>query len=222
MQIFIDSADPNEIREAYSWGIIDGVTTNPTLAAKAGRPYREIVDDILSIIGPENTISLETVATDVDEMIAEGEKLAAMDSANERIVVKVPATLAGITATKRLSEKGIKVNVTLVFSPTQALLAAKAGAYFVSPFVDRLDDIDPGTGNLLVKDIRDIYDNFNFESQVLYASVRSVDKVADAALIGADIATVPFKILRELSSHPLTDKGVEMFLDDWKKSGLSL
>jgi transaldolase len=218
MQLFIDSADPKEIREAWGWGIIDGVTTNPSLAAKVGKPYTDIVKEILEVAN-DGVVNLEVVATDYQGMVDQAETLSKMD---ERIVVKLPCTQDGIKATAKLAGMGVFVNVTLVFSVTQALLAAKAGAVYVSPFVGRLDDVDPNSGDTLVEDIRTMYDNYDFDTEILYASVRDAKHVADAALIGADVATVPFEILKQLVQHPLTDKGLSKFLEDWNASGLTL
>lgn len=199
--------------------MIDGVTTNPSLAAKVGKPYPEIVKEILEIIGPEATISLEVIATDFEGMVEQGSKLAALD---ERVVVKIPCTQDGLRATRALSEKDIKVNVTLVFSPVQTLLAAKAGAFYVSPFIGRLDDVEYGAGDDVVEASLQIMDNYMFESEILYASVRDVDHVMHAAMIGADIITIPFAILEKLVEHPLTATGLNKFLEDWKESGLEL
>ncbi len=218
MQLFIDSANPEEIREAWDWGIIDGVTTNPTLAAKVGKPYAEIVKEILEI-AIDGVVNLEVIATDYAGMVEQAEALAKID---ERIVVKLPCTQDGIKACAKLAGMGVFVNITLVFSVNQALLAAKAGAVYVSPFVGRLDDMEANAGDKLVEDIRTVYDNYDFDTEILYASVRDPQHVADAALIGADVATVPFAILKQLVQHPLTDKGLDQFLADWKSSGLSL
>ncbi|MCA9379167.1 fructose-6-phosphate aldolase [Candidatus Dojkabacteria bacterium] len=219
MKLFIDSADSQEIKTAWDWGIIDGVTTNPSLAAKAGRPYSEVALQILDILGQDTYLSLEVIATDVDGIMQQAKQLSSMDS---RVVVKIPCTQAGVQATHRLSGEGTLVNMTLVFSPAQALLAAKAGAFFVSPFVGRLDDAQEGSGNNTVAEIINIFDNYDFASQVLYSSVRDVRHVEDAAILGADIATVPFKVLQKLVEHPLTDKGLDKFLADWDKAGLTL
>ncbi len=219
MELFIDSADPNEIRTAWDWGIISGVTTNPTLAARTGKPYRDTVQEILSILDEDGILNLEVVATDYAKILTEARALAEID---ERVVVKVPCTQDGIKACAKLSASGILVNVTLVFSPVQALLAAQAGAFYVSPFVGRLDDVESSAGDEVVAKILDIYDNYDFETEVLYASVRDVQHVEDAALLGADIATVPFDILGQLVKHPLTDKGLEKFLSDWKEAKLEL
>lgn len=211
MKIFIDTADINEIRAANAMGVIDGVTTNPSLIAKTGRDFKGVVQDIVAEInGP---ISLEVTATDADGMVAEAKKLAEF---SKNIVVKVPLTEAGLVATKRLTSEGIRTNVTLCFSPTQALLAAKAGATYISPFIGRLDDIST-VGMELIEQIRTIYDNYGFNTQVLVASVRNPVHVRDAALIGADVCTVPFNVIQQLTKHPLTDIGIEKFMKDWKK-----
>lgn len=219
MQLFIDSADPKEIATAWDWGIIDGVTTNPSLAAKIGTPYPEIVEKILDILDPDSTLSLEVTATDYEGIVSQGKALADLD---ERIVVKVPCTAAGIKATHKLSSQGILVNVTLVFSARQALLAAKAGAFYVSPFAGRLEDIESEADDRVIQRIVDIYDKYQYHTQILYASVRTVQHVEMAAIYGVDITTCPFPILQSLVEHPLTDKGLEKFLADWRESGLQL
>ncbi len=217
MQLFIDSADPVEIKEAFSWGYLDGVTTNPSLAAKVGRPYKEIVDEILAIVnGP---VSLETIATDVDGMVKEARALAGI---NNNVYAKIPCIVEGFAATKILAADGIKVNMTLCFSTNQALLAAKSGAAYISPFLGRVDDIQEGGGAELLSSIRTVYDTYHFETKILAASIRSAAHVEMAAELGADIATIPFKILKDLAKHPLTDTGLKKFLDDWEKSGLKL
>ena len=216
MQLFIDSADIAELRSAAASGLIDGVTTNPSLIAKSGRKMKEAIAEICSIIpGP---VSAEAVATDVDGMLAEGRYLARIAS---NVVVKLPLTENGLRACRTLSDEGIRVNVTLCFSAVQALLAAKAGAYFISPFIGRLDDkgID-GMG--LIREIRKIYDNYGFATNILAASIRSADHVRDSALAGADCATLPPKIFVALYKHALTDAGVEAFLKDWKSTGQSI
>lgn len=211
MKIFLDTANVEKIKEAASWGILDGVTTNPTLIAKEGRPFEETVREILSIVkGP---VSLEVVSTDWEGMVKEARKLATYGS---NVVIKIPMTLDGLKATKVLSEEGIPVNVTLIFSPTQALLAAKAGARYVSPFIGRLDDIS-SYGMDLVRDIVQIFANYAFETEIIVASVRHPMHVLEAALAGAHIATVPFEVLQKLLKHPLTDIGLERFLKDWEK-----
>lgn len=212
MKFFIDTANIAEIKDAYAMGMVDGVTTNPSLIAKEGRAFEDIIKEICEIV--DGPISAEVISTDYDGMIQEAGKLAEI---HDNIVVKIPMTIDGIKATKTLTEEGIKTNVTLVFSPLQALMAAKAGATFVSPFVGRIDDIS-FDGMLLVEQIVEIYGNYAFDTQVIVASVRNPLHVLDAALIGADIATIPYSVLSRLASHPLTDKGLKAFLDDWKKA----
>lgn len=212
MKLFIDSANPKEIKTMWEVGIIDGVTTNPTLATKAGVDYRKAVEEIIRIV--DGDISLEVLATDTVGMVKEGRALAKI---HNNIVVKLPTTADGLKALKILSEEGIRVNMTLVFSANQALLVAKLGAYIVSPFVGRLDDIGQ-TGTDLISEIQQIYRNYNFETQVLFASVRSPLHVKQAALAGCEIATVPYDILQKLTKHPLTDSGLKTFLEDFDKS----
>jgi transaldolase len=214
MKFFVDTADVAEIRELAATGLVDGVTTNPTLVAKAGRNFREIVAEICELVpGP---VSAEVAATDLDGMLKEGRALASIAG---NVAVKVPLTWAGLKACKALTSEGTMVNVTLCFSANQALLAAKAGATFVSPFVGRLDDTG-ADGMELVREIRTIYDNYaELGTQILAASIRNVLHVKEAAMIGADVATVPPAVLRALVVHPLTDKGLELFLSDWKKTG---
>lgn len=216
MQLFIDTADVGELRAVASSGLIDGVTTNPSLIAKSGRKMKEAIAEICSIIpGP---VSAEAVATDVDGMLAEGRYLARIAS---NVVVKLPLTENGLKACRTLSDEGIRVNVTLCFSTVQAMLAAKAGAYFISPFIGRLDDkgID---GMELIREIRRVYDNYGFATNILSASIRSTDHVRLAALAGSDCATLPPKIFAALYKHELTDAGVEAFLKDWKSTGQSI
>lgn len=213
MQLYIDSANPKEVKAMAELGIIDGVTTNPSLAAKAGVTYREAVIQILKTV--DDNVSLEVLATDTENMVTEGRKLAKISN---KVVVKLPATSEGLKALKTLKLDGIRVNMTLVFSANQALLVAKLGAFIVSPFVGRLDDIGQ-TGTELISEIKQIYDNYKFETKILFASVRSPLHVKEAALIGADIATCPYDVLEKLVSHPLTDSGLERFLEDFKKSG---
>jgi transaldolase len=214
MKFFVDTADVAEIRELAATGLIDGVTTNPSLVAKTGRDFKAIIKEICELVpGP---VSAEVAALDTEGMIAEGRVLAKI-AAN--VTVKVPLTWDGLKACKALTEEGILVNVTLCFSANQALLAAKAGATFVSPFVGRLDDIGLD-GMELVAEIRAVYDNYaDLSTEILAASIRNVNHVKQAALIGADIATMPPAVLKALVKHPLTDKGVELFLADWKKTG---
>jgi transaldolase len=212
MKIFIDTAMVDEIREANRLGLIDGVTTNPSLVARAGKEFIPLIQEICDIVnGP---ISVEAVSTVAPEMVSEARRLAAI---HPNVVVKLPLTRDGLMATKELADKNVRVNMTLVFSPTQALLAAKAGAAYVSPFVGRLDDIShPGMD--LVEQILTIYENYDFLTEVIVASVRNPLHVLDAALMGAHIATIPFKVIEQLIRHPLTDLGVEAFLADWNKA----
>lgn len=216
MDIFLDTADLNEIKSLMSTGLIDGVTTNPSLVANAGKPFIEMLKELATIVsGP---ISAEVTATETNAMIAEGKKLAAIA---ENIVVKVPLTMDGLKACKALTSEDIMVNVTLCFSAPQALLAAKAGASFISPFVGRLDD-SGWDGMNLVRDIAEIYRNYMFETAILAASIRHPQHVLAAAKAGADIATMPPKVFKQLYQHPLTDIGLEMFQADWQKSGLTI
>ena len=211
MKFFIDTADVNEIREAESLGILDGVTTNPTLVSRTGRPFKETIEEICSIVkGP---VSAEVVSVDTDGIIKEGRELAKIA---DNIVVKVPLIKDGLKAVKALTSEGIKVNVTLCFSSNQALLAAKAGGTYISPFVGRLDD-KGHTGMEVVDEIRTIYDNYGFETQIIVASIRNPLHVRDAALMGADIATIPFAVFNNIVKHPLTDAGLKSFLADWEK-----
>lgn len=211
MKIFIDTANVEHIKEANSWGIIDGVTTNPSLIAKEGRDFKQVIKEITEIV--DGPISAEVISVTADKMVPEAEKLAKM---HKNIVIKIPMTAEGLKATKALSKKGIKTNVTLVFQPVQALLAAKAGATYVSPFVGRLDDISH-VGMDLVRTIVQIYKNYNFKTEVIVASVRSPNHVIEAALAGAHICTIPYNVLTQLVKHPLTDIGIEKFLSDWEK-----
>jgi transaldolase len=211
MKFFIDSANIKEIQEALSLGMCDGVTTNPSLVAKEKRPFDEVVKEILEAVpGP---VSLEVVSLDAAGMVAEAKKLVALGG---NVVIKVPLTTEGLKATKVLSAEGIDVNQTLVFSPVQALMAAKAGAAYVSPFVGRLDDVAQ-KGMDLVEQILSIFDNYGFSTEVIVASVRHPMHVLEAAMLGADIATIPFSVIAQLAKHPLTDAGIEKFLADWKK-----
>ncbi len=212
MKFFIDTANINEIKEAASYGLLDGVTTNPSLVAKEGKNFRELLDEIIKIV--DGPISAEVVATDYEGIMKEARELAKI---HKNIVVKVPLIKEGIKAVKSLTEEGIKTNVTLCFSPSQALLAAKAGATYISPFVGRLDDISHD-GMDLIQQIVQIYNNYNFNTQVLVASIRHPLHVVDAALMGAHVATMPFDVINKLFRHPLTDLGLEKFLSDWKKS----
>ncbi len=212
MKLFLDTANLDEIKTAATWGIVDGVTTNPTLIAREGKDFKATIQEICSYI--DGPISAETVSPDAEGMIREGREFAAW---HKNVHVKVPATVEGIKAAKKLSELGIKTNVTLVFSVNQVLLAAKAGATLISPFVGRLDDAGEN-GLDLVAAALDVLDNYGFESELLVASVRSPATVAKAAALGADIATVPFKVLEQMYQHPLTDAGIKKFMDDWKKA----
>ena len=213
MKFFADTAEISAIAELAAMGLVDGVTTNPSLILKSGRDILEVTREICAMI--DGPVSAEVVSLDADEMIAEGRKLAKIA---DNIAVKVPLTWAGLKACKVLSGEGHMVNVTLCFSANQALLAAKAGATFISPFVGRLDDINLD-GMDLIADIRTIYDNYNFGTQILAASARTVNHISDCALIGADVVTAPPSVLRKLADHPLTDKGLEGFMKDWAKTG---
>lgn len=212
MKFFLDTANVDEIREAASLGLIDGVTTNPSLVAKEGRPFEELIHEICEIV--QGPVSAEVVAMEADAMIEEGRRIAAI---HEHVVVKCPLIRDGIKATRALSDEGIRVNVTLCFSPTQALLAAKAGAAYISPFVGRLDDISYD-GMDLIQQIMTIYENYGFATEVLVASIRHPKHILDAALMGADVATIPFKVFDAMFNHPLTDKGLAAFLADWEKA----
>ena len=211
MKFFIDTANIDEIKKGVDMGLVDGVTTNPSLVAKEDKPFEEIIAEICKIV--DGPVSAEVVSLDSDGMIEEAKKLAAI---NENIVIKIPMIIEGIKAVKILTAEGIKTNVTLIFSAVQALLAAKVGATFVSPFVGRLDDIGAPSMDL-ISDIVSIYDNYGYQSEIIVASVRSPQHVMDAALIGADIATIPLKVITQLAKHPLTDIGMEQFLADWEK-----
>lgn len=211
MKIFLDTANLEELRTGAGWGIVDGVTTNPTLIAREGKPFEEQIRRICEIVNGD--VSAEVVATDANQMIEQGRELARI---HPNVVVKCPVTRDGIRATAALAREGLRVNVTLCFSPGQALLAAKAGAYIISPFVGRLDDIGE-LGMDLVRDILTIYRNYGFKTQVLAASLRSPLHVVEAARAGAHIGTMPFKVLDMLFNHPLTDKGLDQFLKDYRK-----
>ncbi|HPU93584.1 MAG TPA: fructose-6-phosphate aldolase [Candidatus Saccharicenans sp.] len=214
MKLFLDTANLSEIKEVASWGILDGVTTNPTLCSKENVPFEPLIKDICRLVnGP---VSVECVSTQAEEIVPEALKLSQL-AAN--IVVKIPVTLEGLKATRILAGSGVKVNMTLVFSPSQALLAAKAGAAFVSPFIGRLDDVSEH-GMELVEQILTIYENYQFETEVIVASIRHPGHVVEAALLGADIATVPYGVMEKLVKHPLTDTGIDRFLADWKKVSL--
>lgn len=212
MKFFVDTADVNEIREAVALGVVDGVTTNPSLASKTGRPFEELIREICEIV--DGPISAEVVATDREGILREAHQLAGI---HPNVVVKVPLIPEGIAAVRALSEEGIRTNVTLCFSAVQALLAAKAGATYISPFLGRLDDVGH-VGMELIHDIRLIYDNYGFTTQILAASLRHPLHVHEAAKAGADVGTLPVKVLRQLFQHPLTDLGLEKFLADWAKS----
>jgi transaldolase len=213
MKFFIDTANIDEIRKANELGMVDGVTTNPSLVAKEGREFKELLKEICGIV--DGPVSAEVVSLDAEGMTREARDLAKVA---DNVVIKVPLIEEGLKATRTLAREGIKVNVTLCFSPVQALMAAKAGASFISPFVGRLDDISQ-VGMELVDQIVTIYDNYGFETEVIVASVRNPTHVLDAALMGADIATIPYKVISQLIKHPLTDIGLEKFLADWKKLG---
>lgn len=211
MQFFIDTANLEEIRQAAALGLVDGVTTNPSLIAKEGCPFEDRIREICTLV--DGPVSAEVVSTDSEGMLAEACRLAQLA---RNVAVKVPLTTAGLKATKQLTGEGVQVNMTLVFSPLQALLAAKAGATFVSPFIGRLDDIAQD-GMALVQDIVQIYDNYAFDTKVIVASVRHPIHVLEAAKVGADIATIPYKVIAQLAHHPLTDTGLAKFLADWEK-----
>jgi transaldolase len=213
MKFFVDTAEINEIAELNDLGMVDGVTTNPSLIMKSGRDILEVTKEICDLV--DGPVSAEVVATEANDMIAEGRKLAKIA---DNIAVKVPLTWAGLKACKTLSDEGYMVNVTLCFSANQALLAAKAGATFISPFIGRLDDINVD-GMDLIADIRTIYDNFGYETQILAASIRTVNHVTQSALIGADVITAPPAVIKKLADHPLTKSGLEAFLADWEKTG---
>ncbi len=217
MKFFVDTAETDEIRDLAETGLVDGVTTNPSLVAKSGRDFTEVVKEICSIV--DGPVSAEVTATETDAMVEEGRKLAQIAS---NVAIKVPLTWDGLKACRALTQGGTMVNVTLCFSANQALLAAKAGATFISPFIGRLDDIGED-GMQLIRDIRTIYDNYDtLDTQILAASIRSDDHVKQAALAGSDVVTVPPDVLRGLSQHPLTDKGLAAFLADWEKTGQSI
>ncbi len=212
MKFFIDSANVKEIREANDLGVIDGVTTNPSLVAREGRNLKEVIQEICSIV--DGPISAEVVSLDSEEMVTEGRGLAKI---HPNVVVKIPMTPDGLKAIKKLSQDGIAVNVTLIFSPIQALLAAKAGAAYVSPFVGRLDDIGH-VGMDLIQQIVTIFNNYVYRTEVLVASVRNPVHIIDAAMMGAHVATIPYQVIMQLTKHPLTDSGLKKFLTDWEKN----
>ena len=211
MKFFIDTANIDEIKEAAKMGMVDGVTTNPSLISKEGRDFEEVIKEICEIV--DGPISAEVISTDTEGMLKEARHLAGI---HDNIVVKIPMTVDGLKATRTLTGEGIKTNVTLVFSPLQALMAAKAGATYVSPFVGRLDDLSH-EGLLIVEQIVEIYSNYGYDTQIIVASVRNPLHVLDSAMMGADIATIPFNVLGKLAAHPLTEKGLKSFLDDWNK-----
>ncbi len=216
MKFFIDTAEISDIQELAQTGLVDGVTTNPSLIAKSGRDFKEVVGEICKIV--DGPVSAEVVSLDHKGMMEEAEKLLKIA---DNIAIKVPLTWDGLKTCKALSDKGIMVNVTLCFSANQALLAARAGASFISPFVGRLDD-NSMDGTELIAEIRQIYDNYAFETEVLAASIRTVNHVKDCALIGADVVTVPPKVMHDMVKHVLTDKGIEGFMADWNKTGQSV
>ncbi len=216
MKFFADTAIADEIRELNDYGLLDGVTTNPSLIAKSGRNFLEVVAEICQIV--DGPVSAEVAATDYAGMMAEAEILAAIAT---HVTVKLPLTLDGLKACRALSSQGVKTNVTLCFSANQALLAAKAGASFISPFIGRLDDVHLD-GMALIHDIRAIYDNYGFQTEILAASIRNANHVKDAALAGADVATIPPAVIRGLASHPLTDKGLDQFIQDWASTGQTI
>ena len=218
MQFFVDTADIDEIRELAASGLLDGVTTNPSLVAKTGRQFTDVVKDICAVV--DGPVSAEVTALDAETMIAEGKKLAEIA---ENVTVKVPLTWDGLKACKALTEEDIQVNVTLCFNANQAILAAKAGATFISPFIGRLDDMSID-GMELIEEIREIYDNYpdTIDTQILAASIRSTNHVKLCALAGADVVTVPPKVLKDMVKHPLTDKGLDAFMKDWEKTGQSI
>ncbi len=216
MKFFADTAETEEIRELADVGLLDGVTTNPSLVAKSGRDFKEVIKEICGIV--EGPVSAEVTATDTNGMISEGKHLAEISS---NVTIKVPLTWDGLKACRALTQGGTMVNVTLCFNANQALLAAKAGATFVSPFIGRLDDIGLD-GMELIEEMREIYDNYELKTEILAASIRSANHVKYAAMAGADVATVPPAVLKSLVKHPLTDKGLDAFLSDWKKTGQTI
>ena len=215
MKIFVDSADLDEIKELASWGIVDGVTTNPTLVKRSGRSFQEIIEEIFTIV--DGPISLEVLSEDADGMIKEAKEIVSKVSKKyqKNVAIKIPMNPEGLKAVKKLSKEGIRTNVNLVFSSNQALLAAKAGAAFVSPFIGRLDDMGQ-EGMQIIEEIVDIFENYGFETEIIVASIRHPIHVIQSASLGAHIATIPPKIIRQMAKHSLTDKGIQQFLDDWK------
>ncbi|HPQ80134.1 MAG TPA: fructose-6-phosphate aldolase [bacterium] len=212
MKLFIDTAEIEDIRNANAMGVLDGVTTNPSLVAKTGRDFKTVVKEILREI-PDRPVSLETISLEANGMVEEAKKLA---DYGPNVVCKIPSTVEGLKATRALADMGIKTNLTLCFSPNQALLVAKAGASYVSPFVGRLDDVSQ-VGMELIHDIAHIYDNYDFETEIIVASVRNPLHVREAALVGADVCTIPYSVIKQLMAHPLTDIGIDKFLKDWQK-----
>jgi len=217
MKIFIDTAQIDEIRQVKEWGILDGITTNPTLLSKTGKPWKEAALEILKEV-PDKPVSLEVIATDFEGMVKEARELAKL---GDNVVIKIPFTTEGIKAVKALSAEGIRTNVTLVFSPLQGLLAAKAGADYVSPFIGRLDDISQD-GMGMLEELVEMFGIYGFDTEIIAASIRHVDHVRRCALLGVDIATIPFKVIKQMFKHPLTDIGLERFLEDAKKAGISI
>ncbi len=216
MKFFVDTAEIKDIRDLYLTGLLDGVTTNPSLIAKSGRDFKEVIAEICSIVpGP---VSAEVASTEYDGMVAEGEHLAKIA---ENVVIKLPLTMDGLRACKYFTDKGIKTNVTLCFSANQALLAAKVGATYISPFIGRLDDIN-ADGVELIENIRTIYDNYAFSTEILAASIRTPNHITQVALAGADVATIPPAVIYKLADHPLTKSGLEAFVKDWKGTGQSI
>lgn len=216
MKFFVDSADIEAISELADIGLVDGVTTNPSIIAKSGRDFKDVIKQICGLT--DGHVSAEVVATEAQQMISEGQTLRKIA---DNVCVKLPLTLEGLKACKQLSGEGVPTNVTLCFSPNQALLAAKVGATYISPFIGRLDDITLD-GMELIQDIREIYDNYGYETEVLAASIRSANHVKDCALVGADVITAPPGVIKSLANHPLTDKGLAAFMKDWDKSGQSI
>jgi transaldolase len=216
MKFFVDTAEIKDIRDLYETGLLDGVTTNPSLIAKSGRDFKEVIKEICSVVpGP---VSAEVASTEYAGMVAEGEHLAKIA---DNVVIKLPLTIDGLRACKHFTDAGIKTNVTLCFSPNQALLAAKVGATYISPFIGRLDDINLD-GMQLIRDIRQIYDNYAYSTEILAASIRTANHVTEAALAGADVATIPPAVIYKLADHPLTKSGLEQFVKDWKGTGQSI
>ena len=216
MQFFVDTAEIEDIKKLHAMGLLDGVTTNPSLVAKSGRDFKEVIKEICGVVpGP---VSAEVASTEYDQMIAEGHVLAKLA---DNVVIKVPLTIDGLRACKTFSNEGLKTNVTLCFSPNQALLAAKVGATYISPFIGRLDDINLD-GVELIEQIRTIYDNYGFATQILAASIRSPNHVTEVAIAGADVATIPPPVIYKLADHPLTKSGLEQFVKDWKATGQSI